>query len=96
MSRKATTEEKSSQAAFVEDVREILRDALQIGERADALHAASPLFGAIPELDSMAVVTVLTMVEEQFGITIDDDDVSVKVFATVGALSAFISQKVGD
>lgn len=79
---------------MVDDIREILRDALQLGERADRLTAASPLLGAIPEFDSMAVVTVMTMVEEEYGITIDDDEVSAEVFETVGSLAKFVDQKV--
>lgn len=79
---------------MVNEIREILRDTLQLGKRADDLGALSPLFGAIPEFDSMAVVTVLTMVEEEFGIVIDDDEVSVEIFATVGSLADFVSHKV--
>ncbi len=79
---------------LVNEIREILRDTLQLGKRADDLDALSPLFGAIPEFDSMAVVTVLTMVEEEFGIVIDDDEVSAEIFATVGSLSDFVSHKV--
>ncbi|HZD52189.1 MAG TPA: acyl carrier protein [Woeseiaceae bacterium] len=79
---------------MVDDIREILRDTLQLGNRADQLTASSPLLGTIPEFDSMAVVTVLTMVEEQFGVVIDDDEVSADIFETVGTLAGFVGQKV--
>ena len=36
----------------------------------------------------MAVVTVLTMIEDEFGITVDDDEVSADVFETLGTLAA--------
>ena len=58
--------------------------------------AASPLLGAVPEFDSMAVVTVLTMVEEEFGIEIQDDEVSADIFETVGSLADFVAGKVND
>ena len=61
---------------MVGEVRDILRDVLQLGECADSLDASSPLFGAIPEFDSMAVVTVLMSVEEKFRITIEDDRIN--------------------
>ena len=54
----------------VEKLKAILRDSLQLAGRADSLTAASPLLGAIPEFDSMAVVAVLTMIEDEFGITV--------------------------
>lgn len=79
---------------MIDDIREILRDTLQLGERADKLTATSPLLGAVPEFDSMAVVTVITMIEEQYGVTVDDDEVSAEVFETVGSLADFVSQKV--
>lgn len=79
---------------MVDDIREILRDALQLGPRADHLTASSPLLGTVPEFDSMAVVTVLTMVEEEFGVEINDDEVSADIFDTVGTLADFVSRKV--
>ncbi len=76
-------------------VRRILRDALQLGDKADRLSESSPLLGSIPELDSMAVVTVLTLIEEEFGVSVEDDDVSADTFATVGSLVRFVSEKAG-
>jgi len=81
---------------MVDDIREILRETLQLGGRADQLNASSPLLGAIPEFDSMAVVTVLTLIEEEFGIEIQDDEVSAEIFATVGSLSDFVAGQVTD
>lgn len=80
---------------MIDEIREILRDTLQLGDRADQLTAESQLLGSVPEFDSMAVVTVLTMVEEQYGIEIDDDEVSADIFETVGTLSDFVGSKVG-
>ena len=77
----------------VENVRSILRDALQLGARADRLSADSALLGAIPEFDSMAVVTILTMIEDEFGLTIADDEIGAEVFQTVGTLASFIEGK---
>jgi acyl carrier protein len=74
-------------------LKAILRDALSLEGRADALTATSPLLGAIPEFDSMAVVTVLTMIEDEFGIAIGDDEVSAEVFETLGSLAEFVDRK---
>lgn len=79
---------------MLNDIKEILRNTLQLGERAEQLTASSPLLGAVPEFDSMAVVTVLTMLEEEFGVEIDDDEVSADIFETVGTLTEFVSRKV--
>jgi acyl carrier protein len=77
----------------IDRIRKILRDALQLGPRAEELGPDSRLLGAIPEFDSMAVVNVMVMIEDEFGITIGDDEVSADVFETLGSLCAFVEQK---
>lgn len=78
----------------LESVKTILGDVLSLGPAAQALTRESALLGSIPELDSMAVVQLLTALEEHYGITIEDDDISAHTFATVGSLADFISDKM--
>ena len=56
----------------LEEVRSILAQTLQLGEKAEALEPSTLLLGSIPELDSMAVVAVITGLEERFDITVED------------------------
>ena len=77
------------------EVVAILDEVLSLGARAAALNADSALLGSIPELDSMAVVAILTSIEERFGIVIEDDEMDGAVFASVGALCGFVSGKLG-
>jgi len=79
-----------------EAVKNLLAQSLQLGPRAERLNADSPLLGAIPELDSMAVVMILTAMEEHFGFTVDDDEISADTFETLGTLTAFVEQKLGN
>lgn len=81
---------------MLEDVRTILGQTLNLGDRARALDAESPLLGEIPELDSMAVVTIITALEENFGFEVDDDDISAETFATLGSLTAFVERKASE
>jgi acyl carrier protein len=67
-----------------------------LGERARSFGAATPLFGSLPELDSMAVVTVVVAIEEHFGITIEPDEITAETFETVGSLARFVEHKAGD
>ncbi len=80
--------------ATIDNIRNILKDVLQLGQRADGLESSTGLFGSIPEFDSVAVVTVLTALEDRFGILIEDDDISAETFETVGKLTAFVDQKL--
>ncbi len=76
-------------------LRAVLMDTLGVSnERAEAFTDGTPLFGALPELDSMAVATVLTDIEDRTGIVIDDDEVEAEMFETFGNLTRFIAAKL--
>ena len=76
-------------------VRDILRDMLGLSDaQVAAMDDDTELFGALPELDSMAVAGLLTEMEDRLDIMIDDDDVDGELFATFGNLVAFAKAKV--
>lgn len=75
-------------------LRGILRQTLSLGDRAGQLTDDSRLLGALPELDSMAVVSVLTALEEHFGIAFEDDEIDAAAFSTFGALRALVVSKI--
>ncbi|MBA4175635.1 MAG: acyl carrier protein [Leptothrix sp. (in: Bacteria)] len=77
------------------DVLRTLDDVLSLGGRAMAFTRDTPLLGAVPELDSMAVVTLITSLEERLGITIDDDEIDGASFGTVGSLVDLVVAKLG-
>jgi acyl carrier protein len=76
-------------------IRSILSDLLGLSPMQVAtMDSNTELFGALPELDSMAVAGLLTEMEDRLDITIDDDDVDGELFATFGNLVAFAKAKV--
>ncbi len=79
-----------------QEVLRILDEVLSLSGRGKAFTPDTPLLGAIPELDSMAVVTLITSLEEQLGIVVDDDDIDGATFETVGSLTAFVAGKLAD
>jgi acyl carrier protein len=48
------------------------------------------LFGSLPELDSLALVELITAIEERFDFEIDEDDITAEVFGTVESLAAHV------
>ena len=75
-------------------VRSVLADILGLSEaRVAAFSSETPLFGALPELDSMAVASVLTELEDRLGILIEDDEVDGEMLETFGALVTFATSK---
>jgi acyl carrier protein len=76
-------------------VRELLSDVLGLSKSQVAeMDDDTELFGALPELDSMAVAGLLTEMEDRLDIVIDDDEVDGELFATFGNLVAFAKAKV--
>jgi acyl carrier protein len=75
---------------LVDEVRLLLGQVLGLGNRAAQLNAETALLGSLPELDSMAVATVLTAMEERFDIQIDDSRISADIFDTLGSLTDFV------
>jgi len=76
------------------NLTDVLDEVLSLKGRAASFTRDTHLLGAIPELDSMAVVNVITALEERFGISVADDEISAATFATLGSLSAFVEQKL--
>jgi acyl carrier protein len=77
-----------------QEVIKTLRSVLVLDPRKHPLDGQSPLLGSIPELDSMAVVSILTALEERFGLAVDDDEVDGRTFATVASLTRFVQDKL--
>ena len=78
------------------EIKRILADILGLGERLNAMGSDTLLLGNIPELDSVAVVTIILALEKNFSISIKDDEISAKTFETLGALVNFVEKKLAD
>lgn len=76
------------------NVINILEHVLNLGGRSASFGPDTGLLGSIPELDSMAVATVITSLEEHFGFVIDDDEIDGSTFATVKSLADFVQGKL--
>jgi acyl carrier protein len=79
-------------ATNLDDVKAVLVETLGVEDQADAINADTPLFGSLPELDSMAVLELVLALEERFGITIDGEDVTASAFETLESLAAFVER----
>ena len=81
--------------SVLDQVTEAVVQTLGIQDRAATLDASTPLFGSMPELDSLAVLELVTVLESRFGISIDDGDITGEVFETIGSLARFVQDAVG-
>jgi acyl carrier protein len=79
---------------LMRDVLQVVDSVLGLRGRSNSFDSNTPLLGAVPELDSMAVVSLITALEQRFDLLIDDDDISGAAFATAGSLTDFVSRKL--
>lgn len=80
----------------IEEIKEIIGSVLQLGNSVDSFDSSTQLLGSVPEFDSMAVVSLITAIEDNYGIVVDDDEVSAEIFETVGSLHQFVTEKVSS
>ena len=76
------------------EVIRILDEVLSLDGRSASFTRVTHLLGAVPEFDSMAVVSLIVMLEDRFGFAVDDDEIDGATFATVGALVDFVTGKL--
>jgi len=75
-------------------LRSVLADVLGLDPAKVArFDESTPLFGALPEFDSMAVAGLLTELEERLGILIEDHEVDADMMESFGALLNFARNK---
>ena len=72
----------------------VLDQVLELKGRALAFDATTRLLGALPELDSLGVGSLILNLEKTFQLRIDDDEIDGSVFETVHSLSEFIDLKL--
>ena len=77
-----------------QEVIKTLRSVLNLDAATHRLDAGTALLGSVAELDSMAVVSIITALEERFGMVVDDDEVDGRTFASVGSLTRFVLGKL--
>ena len=78
----------------LDELNDILRATLSLP--ALPMDPATPLLGALPQLDSMSVASVIAALENQFQIQVDDDEISARHFETLGSLAAFVERKLAE
>jgi acyl carrier protein len=78
----------------LDGVEQAIVTTLGIEDRAATLTVSTLLFGAMPELDSLAVVELAAALETRFGLVIDDEEFTGEVFETVGSLAEFVESKL--
>lgn len=85
----------ADQTGTLAEVTDVVVETLGIQDRASTIDASTPLFGAMPELDSLAVLELVSALEDRFGIVVEDEEFGGEIFETVGSLAEFVDGKRG-
>lgn len=78
----------------LEAVRASLMQTLQIGPDRLPADRDFKLLGSIPEFDSMAVLAVLTDLEDRLDLEFDDDQINAEIFESLGTLNDFVESNL--
>jgi acyl carrier protein len=73
-------------------IRSYIRDELLVTDGA-SLHDDTPLWGGV--IDSVGLMQLITFIEEQFGVEIEDEELTSAHFGTVSDIAALVDRKVG-
>jgi hypothetical protein len=76
-----------------DQLKVLLDDVLHLEGRIASWGRDVPLLGSLPELDSLAIVGVISAIEQTFGFAIEDDEISAETLATLQSLTEFIERK---
>ena len=76
------------------EIINIVRDVLVLGDRADDFNESTALMGDIPEFDSMSVVAIITALEDEYDCVFEDDEITADVFRTIGSLTQLVESKL--
>jgi acyl carrier protein len=75
-------------------VKATVIETLELRDHEATISHDTLLFGSMPELDSLALIDLITALEIRFGFEMDGDDISADVFESVGSLAAHIEQRL--
>ncbi len=74
-------------------IKRLIVDALGLDVDPVEIPDDEALFGGM-DLDSMATLEIVAAIEEAFGITVEDDELTVELFGSIETLAEYVAGKV--
>ena len=75
-------------------IKQIIVENLELGAKAKHLTYETPLIDGGLNMDSINVLELISLVEEEFGITVRDEDMSVELLGNVASLAAYVKEQM--
>ena len=87
--------EENSHLEIEEKIKHILTSKLEVNPEILATSSSdTPLLGRGIGLDSMETLSLVAAIEKEFDIEIEDDDLTVDLFKSIGTLAEYVLQKI--
>jgi acyl carrier protein len=83
-----------SNAQLIHEIKQLLIDTLSLDISPAEMDDDALLLGDIPEFDSMAIVAVITALEENYDFSSADDELTAEVFESIETVVAFVQQHI--
>ena len=77
----------------LEIAKKILITNLQVGDH--GLQEDTPVAGEFPQFNSLSIAGIIASIEDELGCEVEDEEITVEIFETVGTLATFIESKTG-
>ena len=89
MNQEMEAVENNGIAMAEQQVADILYSVLGLSPDQLSLSDETLLLGVVPELDSMAIMAIITAIEADLGTRIDDDEINAEMFLNFATLCQF-------
>ncbi|MDH5432680.1 MAG: acyl carrier protein [Gammaproteobacteria bacterium] len=77
-------------------VKQLLIETLSLDMSPESMPDDMQLLGNLPEFDSLAIVSIITSLEETFDFVAEDDELSAEIFESVQALTNYVATKTAQ
>ena len=81
-----------TKAEITLNIKQLLIETLSLDIQPVEMDYDALLLGDIPEFDSMAIVSVITALEENYGFTSADDELTAEVFESIETVVEFVQE----
>ena len=79
-------------ATIQDRIKKLICDGLVVGVSFDDLNGNSSLINDL-QLDSIQMIELITKLEGEFSIELEDEDFDFEVFSTIDSLASFVNEK---
>lgn len=81
---------------IINQLKDLIANSLDLNISPDEVTPDAPLFEEGLGLDSIAIVELITLLEETFGFEFDEDHLNLEAFHDVKTLAAFIATQTAE